>query len=111
MIDLATDDYTKEVSFFADPETIVVFEGVFIFRKELSEFIDMKIFIEIPFEEVKKRAMLRDLPSHGPEIMRRYDEKYIPAQKKYLQNYTPSEIADIIIDNLDFENPKIIKPN
>ncbi|MFA5086877.1 MAG: HAD-IA family hydrolase [Candidatus Paceibacterota bacterium] len=108
LLDLHADKYEKEKTFSFDKDTIVVFEGVFLFRKELDPYLDYKIFIEIPLEESKKRAMVRDVPIFGKEIIKKYDEKYLPAQKKYLEESVPAEIADMVIDNADWEYPKII---
>ncbi len=107
LLDLQTDKYEirKEFSFSAD--TIVIMEGVFLFRKELSPYIDYGIFLEIPFEESKKRAKRRDIEA----VLKKYDEKYLPAQKKYLREYPPTKTADMLIDNSDWEHPKIIQPS
>lgn len=106
-LNLTTDKYETKKSYAFNEDTIVIFEGVFLFRKELSPFIDYKIFIEIPFEESKNRAKVRDVPLNGEEVLKKYDEKYLPAQKRYLQEFPTSKIADIIIDNTNWEYPKI----
>ncbi len=109
LLDLHSNKYEVEKDFSFDSDTIVVFEGVFLFRKELLPYIDFKIFIEIPLEESKNRAKERDVPIYGVEVLKKYDEKYIPAQKKYLEECPPSKVADIIIDNTNLEFPKIVK--
>ncbi len=104
LLDLNTDSYDTTKRFSFDPATIVIFEGVFLFRKELALYIDFKIFLSISFDESKKRALLRD--THlGREVLKRYDEKYLPAQQKYLSEYPPAGVADLIIDNRDWECP------
>jgi hypothetical protein len=35
------------------------------------------------------------------------DSKYLPAQRKYLNEFPPEKTADIVIDNLDWNYPKI----
>ena len=52
--------------------------------------------------------MERDVPKYGEEFIDRYKERYIPAQKVYLQSYKPKEICDLIIDNSDYNKPVII---
>jgi len=108
-LNLQTDKYENQKSYNFDNDTIVIFEGVFLFRKELSPFIDYKIFVEIPFEESKNRARVRDVPLYGEEVLKKYDEKYLPAQKRYVQEFPPFKIADIIIENSNWEYPKIKK--
>jgi uridine kinase len=106
VLDWRTDKYEIERNFSFNQKTVVIFEGVFLFRKELSPYIDYKIFIEISFEESKRRALLRD--PHISEVdLRKYDEKYLPAQSRYLREYPPSDVADLIIDNSNWEYPVI----
>jgi phosphoglycolate phosphatase len=107
LLDLATDKYEVSKKYSVDENTIVVFEGVFLFRNELSEYIDYKIFLEIPFEESKNRAATRDVPVYGEEVLKRYDEKYLPAQKRYIDHCHPMKMADMIIDNLNWQYPTI----
>jgi phosphoglycolate phosphatase-like HAD superfamily hydrolase/uridine kinase len=103
LLNLDTDKYDVVKEFSFDRDTIVIFEGVFLFRKELSPYIDYRIFLDIPFEESKKRALIRDPQA----IVNKYDAKYLPAQLKYLEEYSPTLNADIIIDNADWGYPKL----
>lgn len=108
-LNLLTDKYELQRNYDFDQDTIIIFEGVFIFRKELAPYLDYKIFIDIPFEECKSRAMVRDVPTLGIEVMEKYDSKYIPAQKRYLAEFPPEEIADMVVDNSNWECPIIKK--
>ncbi len=99
-----TDKYDNVRQYNIKPNTIVLFEGVFLFREELAPYIDLKVFLDIPFEESKKRAVVRD-----PEAnVKKYNTKYLPAQQKYLKQYPPSKVADIVIDNTTLEYPKLM---
>jgi uridine kinase len=80
-------------------------EGVFLFRKELAPYIDYKIYLDIPFEESKRRAITRDPAA----TIVKYDEKYMPAQQKYIRQYAPALVADMVIDNTDWRRPLIRK--
>jgi HAD superfamily hydrolase (TIGR01549 family) len=103
LLDWLTDKYDIEREFSFNPETIVIFEGAFLFRKELAPHINYKIFLDITFEESKKRAKDRD-----PEAaIEKYDIKYLPAQAKYLKECPPGDTADMVIDNTDWEYPCI----
>ena len=101
LLDLETDSYRNKRSYSISPDTIVLLEGVFLFRKELSPYVDYYIYLDISFEECLKRGLKRG----GEE--ERYQNKYIPAQKKYLAEFPPSEHADIIIDNTNWHYPCI----
>jgi uridine kinase len=107
LLDLPADKHeiTRKYSF--NRQTIVLFEGVFLFRKELAPYIDYKIFLDIPFNDSKERAAARDIPLYGDEVLKRYDIKYLPAQRKYLQEYPPQKVADMVIDNTNWEYPAI----
>lgn len=102
-LDLYKDKYVNECKYTINKNTIVIFEGVFLFKKELAPYIDLKVFLDIPFEECKRRAGARD----PREIVEKYDAKYLPAQVKYLTEYPPAKVADIVIDNTDWEYPTI----
>ncbi len=106
LLDLDTDksEIKKEYSF--DSDTIILFEGVFLFREELAPYIDYNIYLDIPFEESRKRARERDARA----VLEKYDTKYLPAQAKYLEEYPPKDTADMIIDNSNWEYPRVYFP-
>ena len=104
LLDWRTDKYDIEREFSFNQNTIVIFEGVFLFRKELSPYIDYKIFLDIPFEESLKRADARD---YLKTFSTKYERKYLPAQARYLEEYPPRKVADMVIDNTDWEYPQI----
>jgi len=107
ILDLCSDKYIKSKKYSVDKDTIVLLEGVFLFRKELVYYINYKIFLDVPFKESKKRARYRDISRFGKEIMQRYDNKYLPAQRKYLKEFSPLKIADLVINNTNWEYPVI----
>jgi uridine kinase len=88
---------------------ILIFEGVFLFRSEIEHYWDLKIFVDIGFQTSIKRALERDIYLFGneEEILKRYQERYIPGQKIYFELENPKEKADIIIDNNDVTKPLI----
>ncbi len=111
LLDLYSDKYEVQKQFSFDRDTVVLFEGVFLFRRELASYLDYKVFIDIPFEESRRRAVIRDIPIYGTDILKRYEEKYWPAQRKYLTEYPPLETADMVIDNQNWDFPVITNPH
>jgi uridine kinase len=103
LLDLNMDKFEINKEFNFNTDTIVIFEGVFLFRKELASYIDYKIFLDITLEESKKRAKQRDPQA----AINKYDEKYLPAQTRYLKEYPPEKTGDMIIDTMAWEYPKI----
>jgi uridine kinase len=89
---------------------ILIFEGVFLFRPELYPCWDLKIFVDIDFQTSIDRALKRDLYLFGQkaEILKRYQERYIPGQEIYLDAVKPKLKADIIVNNNDFTKPEIV---
>jgi uridine kinase len=103
LLNLENDKLEVKKPYKVTQKTIVILEGVFLFRQELAPYIDLKIHLDIPFEESKKRAASRDTA----EIVNKYDARYLPAQLEYLKQYPPSRTADMIIDNTAWEYPKL----
>ena len=107
-------DFKTDTEMYADETKatnahILIFEGVFLFRREIEQYWDIKFFVDIDFQTSIKRALERDLYLFGDEkeILKRYQERYIPGQKIYIELEKPKTKADIIIDNNDFTNPFI----
>lgn len=91
---------------------IIIFEGIFLFKNEMVDFFDYKIFLDADFSVTLERMIKRDLPASANQeekhqYIQRTEKKYRPGQKMYLSINDPKSKADIIIDNSDFENPVI----
>jgi uridine kinase len=97
LLDLDSDTFSVTKTYQITKNTIVIFEGVFLFREELVKYIDLKIYIDISFERALKRVIKRDVPLYGDLILLKYHEKYYPAQRYYIESVNPKKIADIII--------------
>lgn len=109
LLNLETDRYDIIKEYDICQNTIVIVEGVLLYREPLIKYFDLKIFIDITFEEVYKRAELRDVPKYGVKFLDKYKNKYIPIQKKYLKEYKPLKKSHLIINNINFNKPKIKK--
>ena len=106
-LDLETDSYSKEKSYFVDEETIVLLEGVLLYREPVNDFFDYRIFLDVPFSEVLNRARKRDVPLYGEEFLEKYKKKYIPIQQRYIEEHNPLDKSNIVIDNRDYNQPVI----
>ena len=105
LFDFKTDSSVSVAPKKASANSILLFDGIFLLRPELNPFWDVRIFLHIPFEEVLKRAKIRDRKLMGDEVEKKYKKRYIPGQELYLNSVHPEKFADIVIDNLDFNNP------
>ena len=94
----------------APEDVILLFDGIFLFRPELRGCWDLKILVEISFEEFLRRALTRDLPVLGsPQtIEERYRRRYIPGQRLYFEQCSPHLAADWRVNNEDVANPSLL---
>ncbi len=96
----------------ATKDSILLMEGIFIFRPEFIKYWDLKIFIDVPFDITLERALKRiDEINHigsKQKIIDSYKNRYIPWQQLYFNEAHTKEKADIVIDNTDFTNPIIL---
>ncbi|MCD4712458.1 MAG: GNAT family N-acetyltransferase [Clostridiales bacterium] len=106
-LDLATDEFTNIKKYYVDKDTVVLVEGVLLFREPLVNYFDLRVFIRISFNEVLKRAIIRDADTLGDQVLEKYKSKYIPIQQLYLDQYDPEGMSDIVIDNNDFLKPEV----
>ncbi len=109
LLDLETDNYTLKKSFNVCKEDIVLVEGVLLFRDPIAKYFDLRLFLDISFEQVLKRAYQRDYHIMGERVIQKYKEKYIPIQENYLNKWNPKEKSNVVINNEDYNNPKIEK--
>lgn len=107
--DYRTERVTIEDTLKIRADTVVLFDGIFLLRKELMPFWDLTIFLDVSFEESLRRAKERDLSAYGSteEIEKRYGQHYHPGQELYFREEHPQDKAMILIDNNDYRNPII----
>ena len=108
-LDLNTDTFSSRRHYEIDKNTYVILEGVLLYREPLSGYIDYKVFLDIGFDEVLRRAEVRDVPQYGPAFLNKYREKYIPIQQWYLEFCLPKSKSDLVIDNRNYSDPRIVK--
>ncbi len=96
----------------AEPHSILLLDGVFLFRPELEGCWDVRIWVEVAFEVALSRAVQRDAALFGGEsaVRERYERRYIPGQRLYLEQCRPREQADLIVDNNDPLHPALHTP-
>lgn len=110
LLNLNADAYTNSKTFEAREDTIIIIEGVLLYRPPLNALFGYRIFLDVSFDEVQNRTRERDVPKYGEAFMQRYTNRYIPAQKLYLKEHRPKENSQMVIDNNDFQQPRVVKP-
>ena len=71
---------------------IVIVEGSYSHHPYFEDIYDVKLFLEISPEEQKKRIIARD----GEAIWPMFEEKWIPMENKYFEEFKIKEKCDII---------------
>ncbi|WP_322477282.1 HAD-IA family hydrolase [Microbacterium testaceum] len=104
-LDLVSDTYTNNRHYMAGPDSIVILEGVLLLQPELRRYFDLTVFVHADRETILDRAFTRNVPLEGHDVMRKYDVKYLPAQKQHLQDYPPQSAVDIVVDNSVWATP------
>ncbi|GIF08326.1 nucleoside/nucleotide kinase family protein [Actinoplanes siamensis] len=105
--DLATDTVLRPPARTAPAGTVVVVDGLFLHRDEIGDVWDLSVFLRVPFAVTARRMARRDgtHPDPAHPSMRRYVE----AQRIYYAACSPQRRADLVIDNADFDAPRIVR--
>jgi len=90
----------------APADAVLIFDGVFLFRPEILDRWELRIFVSTAFEQTIDRALIRERgTSPAAVIERRWRERYIPSQQFYFAAVHPTDHADIVVHNDDFGHP------
>jgi uridine kinase len=110
IFDYRSNSYVDSSMEKADPDSILIFDGVFLLRPEIRDHWDYSIFLMVSFEKSLERALVRDIDLFGSEemVLQRYQSRYIPGQRIYLSQANPELWATVVIDNNDHALPKLI---
>lgn len=109
IFDYRTDSPVEAPLQRASPESVLLFDGVFLHRPELRSHWDFSIFLYASFPVTIGRAKRRDRGLFGStsEVRRRYETRYVPGQKLYLAECQPEKRASLVINNDDFLRPVV----
>lgn len=93
----------------AASDAVLIFEGVFLHRPELTPHWDFTIYVDADTEITLKRALVRDRERLGSAaiVEQKYRERYIPGQKIYRDACDPANRAHVLWDNDDIERPRL----
>ena len=96
----------------ASENAILIVDGVFLFRPELNDCWDYRVFIEVDPSLATARGIERDAGWMGSaEAAReRYEQRYAPGESLYLKSVRPWELADAVVENDDPASPGLRFP-
>lgn len=79
--------------------TVVIVEGIRLFRPELRRYFDVSVWVNCPPELALQRAKARDLSQGADEdTMKRWDVEWGPKNQKYFDNYHPDQLASFVYE-------------
>jgi uridine kinase len=86
-------------------------DGVFAFRPELDPAWDLRIWLRIDADLSVRRGVARDSEMYGGAAgtERLHRERYQVAEATYLAEVDPVARADVVIDNCDFDAPRLVR--
>jgi len=106
-LELATDQYVKPDMQVASKDMILIVDGTFLFKKQLCDLYDFKIFVDTDFELARQRGAKREEQAFGSyeksEAM--FIKRYHAASKIYIDEHKPQFRADVVINNNNLNDP------
>jgi uridine kinase len=105
--DLATDAHLDDPPAEVPAHGVLVVDGVFAQRAELSDCWDLVVWLEVPDEERVRRMAGRDrVPA---ELDHPDQRRYLDAQALYRAAADPLASADVVVDNTDPARPVLVR--
>jgi uridine kinase len=89
----------------AAPDSILVFDGIFLHRPELRHHWDLSIYLDAPFDVTIPRGARRGTGSPDPHAAS--NRRYVEGQRLYLASCDPAGQANVVIDHADLDHPRI----
>jgi len=93
----------------AAEDAVLLADGAFLQRPELDACWDLRVYVDITFDEVLRRGIARDQRwMTSPEAAEhRYRTKYIPGEQLYVNQIQPHLRAQIVLNNQDPTSPTL----
>lgn len=88
--------------------SILLVDGIFLHRDELSDFWSLSVFLDVPFDVSFARMSIRDRRPADPAS--KSNRRYFEGQQLYLRRCEPHRRATLVVDNSDFDRPRIATP-
>lgn len=109
--DLETDELLNLAPTSIELDSVLIVDGAYLFKKIYQHHWDLKIYLKTSFDIAMQRGIERDkIALGGYDATRaKYENRYHKASKIYVDEIQPENIADIVIDNSDFNNLIIVK--
>ena len=84
---------------------IVILEGIFIYKPQLTDLFDLKIYLDIDISLGRKRFAKRRILKQDKRPFEIYDEIWMLSHMRYESEVHPKRISDLVIDYNDESKP------
>ncbi|HXC70267.1 MAG TPA: hypothetical protein VN644_09840 [Pyrinomonadaceae bacterium] len=99
VVEETASEYRKH-AYDYDDVSVVLVEGIFLFKPQYRKYFDLAIWIDCSFPTALARAIDRGQEGLSPaNTIAAYDTIYFPAQRIHLAQDKPRENADLIFEN------------
>jgi uridine kinase len=96
----------------APSDAVLIVDSVFAFRPEYDDMWDFRIWLDVDPALSLARGIARDTALEGvDEATRVHRDRYHGAERIYVAEVEPQSMADVVIDNRDFANPRVLAPD
>ncbi len=94
------------------PNGVLVVDGVFAYRPEINGYWDFRVWIEVAPELSVRRGVERDRACEGGDLETEalHRDRYLVGEMLYIDEVDPRALVDVIVDNTDFDRPRLIRP-
>lgn len=109
--DPLTGEDHRHTAVSAPSNAVLIVDSVFAFRPEYNDLWEYRIWLDVDAAVALDRGIARDTAMEGLDEARRvHRDRYHAAEAIYLAEVGPQALADIVIDNAEFRNPRIRAP-
>ena len=98
-------DAIRAVSEYKKKYPLVILEGIFIYKPQLSDLFDLKIYLDINISLGRKRFAKRRSLKKDKRPFEIYDEIWMLSYIRYESEVHPKQISDLVIDYNDESKP------
>ncbi|GIJ30764.1 uridine kinase [Micromonospora qiuiae] len=108
-IDPLTQREHRDVVTRAAADAVLIVDGVFAFRPQLNDHWDFRIWLDIDEQTSVRRGTHRDQTWAGAEAEAVHRDRYLVAERLYLAEVDPLRFVDVVIDNVLFDQPRMLR--
>jgi uridine kinase len=93
----------------ANPETVVIVDGIFLHRDELRSYWDYSVWLEVPFEISIPRGAARDHGVGDADSAAASHRRSVEGQRSYITECDPAHKATVVVDNQVLSDPSFVR--